>query len=229
MILINGNGRKTTNRIFWGIVLIGAAVLLILNGVGVDLGYGVNVWRILGGVLCLACIVDRIVERRFTELVIPLAFLFLIFEPTIAHAMGRDDNNLTLLPTWTVILAALLLTIGLKVIFRGSSHVLSSGKIGTSSIYLDGADLENAEIKDNLGKVDAYITNKDAYDGNGKITIRDNLGSIKLHIPKDWNVVANCSDNLGRVSIPEQNDGVFDKTVTIEIRDNLGQTEVIFE
>jgi len=228
MITINGKSKSTTNRLFWGLVLIGAAVLLILNGIGVDLGYGVNVWRILGGVLCLACIVDRIVEKRFTDLVIPLAFLFLIFEPTIAHAIGRSDDDLTLIPTWTVIFAAVLLTFGLKTIFRGSDGKKHS-RFGSSTIYLDGADLSGATITDNMGKVEAYITNKEAYSGEGTITICDNLGSVRLHIPANWNVVANCSDNMGRVSIPEQDDGVFDKTVTIDIRDNLGSIEVIFE
>ncbi len=221
--------RKLTNRLFWGFVLIGAAVLLILNGIGVDLGYGVNVWRILGGVLCLALIVDRIAEKRFTDLVIPIAFLFLIFQPTIAHAIGRADDDLTIIPTWTVILAAILLTIGLKVIFREKSGIIKSGKFGSSTVYLDGADLSDAVIKDNMGTVQAYVTNTEAYSGNGKITIKDNMGSVKLHLPSTWNVVANCSDNMGRVTIPEQKDGVYDKTVTVEIYDNMGGIEVIFD
>ena len=220
---------KVTNRLFWGVVLIGAAVLLILNGVGVNLGYGINVWRILGGVLCLACIVDRIAEGRFTETIIPLAFLFLIFEPTIAHAIGRADDDLKLIPTWTVILAALLLTIGLKVIFRERSGVITSGKLGSSSVYFDGADLSNAEICDNLGSVHAYVTNPEAYDGNGTITVRDNLGKVKIHLPSNWNVVAESSDNLGSVSIPKQKDGIFDETISLKIRDNLGGIEVIFD
>ncbi len=220
---------KITNRIFWGVVLIGAAVLLILNGLGVDLGYGVGVWRIIGGVLCLACIVDRIAEARFTETIIPLAFLFLIFEPTIAHAIGRPDDNLNLIPTWTVILAAILLTIGLKVIFREKSGIITSGKLGASNVYFDGADLSDAEIRDNMGTVQAYVTNPEAYDGNGHITIRDNMGSVKLHLPSNWNVVANCHDNMGRVTIPEQKDGVYDRTVRLDISDNMGGIEVIFD
>ncbi len=220
---------KISNRIFWGVVLIGAAALLILNGLGVDLGYGVNVWRIIGGVLCLACIVDRVAERRFTDIVIPLAFLFLIFEPTIAHAIGRPDDDLNLISTWTVILAALLLTVGLKVIFREKSGIVTSGKLGSSSVYFDGADLSDAEICDNMGTVQAYVTNPEAYEGNGKITISDNMGSVKLHLPSNWNVVANCHDNMGRVTIPEQKGGVYDRTLRIDIYDNMGGIEVIFE
>ena len=222
-------GKKIANRIFWGVVLMGAAVLLVLNGIGVDLGYAVNVWRIIGGVLCLAFLVDRIVELKFTDTVIPLAFLFLIFEPTIAHAIGRPDDKLKLIPTWTVILAALLLTVGLKVIFREKSGVVNSGKFGSTSVYLDGADLSGAEICDNMGTVQAYITNPEAYEGGGCITIRDNMGNIKLHLPSAWNVVANCHDNMGHVTIPNQKDGICDKTVNLEVRDNMGGIEVIFE
>ena len=220
---------KLSNRIFWGVVLIGAAALLILNGLGVDLGYGVNVWRIIGGVLCLACVVDRIAEGRFTDIVIPLAFLFLIFEPTIAHAIGRADDDLDLISTWTVILAAILLTFGLKFLFREKGGIITLGKLGSSNVYLDGADLSDAVINDNMGTVQAYVTNTEAYDGNGKITVRDNMGSVKLHLPSNWNVVANCHDNMGRVTIPEQKDGVYDRTVRLDIYDNMGGIEVIFE
>lgn len=216
---------KFGTGIFWGIVLIGAAVLLILNGIGVNLGYGISVWRIILGTLCVAWVVVTIVELRFTDLPFPFAFLFIIFEPTIAHALGREDNKL--ISTWIVLLAALLLTVGLKAIFSGKIRKTSS--IGSKTLYFDAADLESAEIKDNAGSVQAYITNKEAYTGDGTIVIRDNLGKITLHIPSNWNVTVNSRDNLGKVSVADQEDGVFDNSITVDVRDNVGSVNIVFD
>lgn len=218
---------KSRTSVFWGLVFIGAAVLLILNGIGVNLGYGISVWKIILGVICLAWLVDTLVERRFTEIAFPLAFLFLIFESTIAHAIGRTDGNL--ISDWTVILAALLVTIGLKALIpdRGGRKFL--GKSGSTSIYLDASDLSDAEIRDNAGSVQAHITNREAYRGDGVITIRDNLGKVDLYLPSNWNIVVNCRDNLGKVNVPDQDDGVFDKSITIEVRDNIGSVNVKYD
>lgn len=218
---------KTRTSIFWGLVLVGAAVLLILNGIGVSLGYGVSVWRIILGVLCLAWLVDTLAERRFTEIPFPLAFLFLVFETPIAYAAGFEDGNI--ISDWTVILAALLLTIGLKALFHDREGKLRLSNASSSTIYLDGGDLASAEIRDNLGSVNAYITNRDAYEGGGTVTIKDNLGKVVIHIPANWNVVTDCHDNLGSVSVADQEDGVFDKSITLAIRDNLGAVKVVFD
>jgi len=208
-------------------VLVGAAVLLILNGIGVNLGYGISVWRVILGVLCVAWLVDTIAERRFTEIPFPLAFLFLVFESTIAHALGRPDNNL--ISDWTVILAALLLTIGLKALFPDRPGRRLLGKAGRTTLYFDASDLSDAEIRDNTGFVQAYVTNREAYQGGGVIGIRDNLGKVELHLPQSWNVIVNCRDNLGSVSVPDQEDGIFDGSITIDVRDNVGSISVVFD
>ena len=220
--------RKTRNSIFWGIVLVGAAVFLILNGIGVDLGYGISVWRIVLGALCLGWLIERLIARSFSETIFPLAFLFLIFEKPIAHAIGRPDDNL--ISDWTVILAALLLTIGLKAILPEKSGGRSFDKLGASTLYFDAADLSNANIYDCMGTVNAYVTNVDAYPGGGTIRIYDNMATVKVHLPRRWAVITNCHDNMGRVSIPDQSpDRVYDKSITLEISDNMGNIEVTFD
>ena len=220
---------KSKNSIFWGVVLVGAAVMLILQGVGVNLGYGVSVWRIILGALCLAWLVDRIIERHFTEIFFPLAFIFLIFEAPIAHAIGRPEDQLDLISNWIVLAAALLLTIGLKAIFTEREGRRSFDRLNSSTIYLDGGDLSNSDIHDHMGTVQAFITNKQEYQGGGSINIRDNMGTVKLHIPREWNVTVNAYDNMGRVNVPEQPDRVYDRTVELRIHDNMGTVDVIFD
>lgn len=215
------------NKIFWGLVLIGAAVFLILGGLGVDLGFGISWWRIVLGVLCLAWLIDRLVEQRFAQIVFPLAFIFLIFEPTIAHAAGREDCDL--ISNWIVLLAALLLTVGLSVVLPKKYGSTKLVEIGSKTVMLDGGDLSDASICDNVGRTDVYITDPDAYDGRGVIRILDNVGRIRLFLPKSWNVVLSVKDNIGSVDVPDQTDGVFDKSITVEVTDNVGAVKIILE
>lgn len=101
--------------------------------------------------------------------------------------------------------------------------------ISSQTVYLDGSDLSNAEITEVMGKVEAYITNKDSYDGNGTVTISENLGEVRFHIPSNWNAVVNVSENLGKVEVPEQEDGLFDKSIIVNVTENLGKVSIIFD
>ena len=111
--------------IFWGLVLVLAAAILILDGAGVRFGYGINAWRIIFGVLLLAWLVSAVIRRQFADLFIPLGILFLVFEAPIAKAVGRESGKL--LPTWTVIVAMILITIGMNMILRPANTVSVSG------------------------------------------------------------------------------------------------------
>ena len=219
-------GHKSRFRIFIGIVLIFSAVMIILGQFGANLYYGITWWRVLLGALLIAWLVDSIAEKQFIETVFPLAFLFMVFEPTIAHALGKEDLNL--ISNWIVFLAAVLLSIGLKALFPGKWK-RGSKMISSQTVYLDGSDLSNAEITEVMGKVEAYITNKDSYDGNGTVTISENLGEVRFHIPSNWNAVVNVSENLGKVEVPEQEDGQFDKSIIVNVTENLGKVSIIFD
>lgn len=233
---------KNFGVIIWGFALIFTAVLLILNGMNVDLGVELTPWRIVLGVLLLAWIATLCVKLKFTDLFLPLGFLFLVFEGPIANAAGRPDGNL--IPTWIVIVSALLLTIGFKAVFskHGPVHFsasdrkdesesgksTSAGRIGNSSVYFDAADLNGADVSENLGAVHVYFTNKDAYPGAGMITVHDNLGAVTLHVPREWDVATQQNDNLGRINVP-QKEATGGKTLTLVVKDNLGSISVVYE
>lgn len=234
---------KSFGLIIWGFALIFAAVLLILNGMNVDLGVELTPWRIVLGVLLLAWIATLCVKLKFTDIFLPLAFLFLVFEGPIANAVGKPDGDL--IPTWIVIVSALLLTFGFKAVFskngvvtvghsknndgeNGGRSTTAGGKIGSSSVYFDAADLSDCVVSDNLGTVHVYISNRENYAGEGMITVKDNLGTVTLHLPREWDVVVQASDNLGRVTVPPK-DASGEKSVTLVVNDNLGGISVVYE
>ena len=228
--------RRRFRPIFWGIVLVIAAVVLILDGAGVldKLGYGINVWRIVGGVLLFAWLVYMLVRRQFADIFIPLGLLFLVFEGPIAQAAGRTDGKL--LPTWIVIVATILLTVGFSIILKpthtvsvnGKQYDSNPGKIGNKILYVDAEKLDGTVINDHLGTVQIYVKDSAAYAGSAAVTITNNVGKVIVHLPEDWDVVTQTGDNIGKIDIPSHS-GASGKSVTLVVHDNLGSIEVAFD
>ena len=225
--------RKSYRTIFWGLVLILAAVLLILDGAGLPLGGGLRPWRIILGVLLLAWLVWEIIRLKFTEIFFPIAFLFIVFQSPLAQAVGHGSDEF--LSPWVVILAAVLLTIGFQFLFKKKDVRISvepdedktEKRIGEETIYFDASDLSNVEIRDHIGTVNVCISNLEAYTGGGKITVRENLGEVKLHIPNEWDLAVSAKSNLGKVTVPDHT-APGGKTLSVEITKNLGEISVIF-
>ena len=226
---------KSYSALVWGFVLVLAAVVLILDDAGVPIGFGISPWRIILGVLLFAWLVYEIVRLRFTEIFFPIAFLFILFQKPLVKELGYGKERI--LSPWIVLLAALLLTIGFKILFRPRSEVIINGhtvtgkggdRIGNQTIYFDATDLGDVQIKEHVGTVDVYISNKESYPGDGKITVTENLGMVKLHLPNEWNVVTYTKENLGKISIPDH-EGTGDKSITVVVTENLGEVSVLFE
>ena len=86
-----------TSSVFWGTVLVLAAVVLILDGLGIKFADGLfTPLRIIGGVLLLSWLIYEIVRLRFTNVFFPLAFLFLVMEESCAAPLRGTTIGLTL-------------------------------------------------------------------------------------------------------------------------------------
>ena len=126
--------------------------------------------------------------------------------------------------TWIVILAALLLQIGFSVILPkrktvSNGHLNVEGKsrteegegyfendLGASACYIDAAKLGSHRVENNLGKLDVYIENAEAYASGGVIEVENDLGQTVIHIPEGWAVDNRIETSLGSVScsVPAQ-------------------------
>lgn len=233
MATFSWNKSKSKKAIFWGLVLILSAVILVLDNMGINFGMEFSLWRIIGGVLLVSWLICEIVRLKFADIFFPIAFLIILFRDPLVTWLNLDPEKVP--EFWIIILAAALLTAGFHAIFDrkktftiNGHEVETNGKIGKDTLYADAKDLSGFTIKEHLGAVEVFFSNKDNYPGNGVITICDNLGLVTIHMPKDWNVVTQCSDNLGTISVPEH-EYSGEKSITLDVHDNLGRVEVKFE
>lgn len=216
--------KRSIKKAYWGIVFIAAAVLILLDALNVFTFDSISPWKFGLAAIFLGITVWELVDGHYAFSIIPLSITFLVLEPQIATWAGRTDGNL--INNWTVILIAVLLTIGLSFLNFGWGK--NKKRLGNTTIYFDAADLSNAEVNDVVGDVQVFISNKDAYTGNGTIKIRDVVGKVVVHVPDEWLVVTNVSDNVGKVTVPEQTRSFYEKNITLDISDIVGNVTVAF-
>ena len=97
-----------TKKIFWGLFLILAGAYLIVS----QMGYlpSVGVVRTLLTIACAAILIKSIACMSFGGILFPLAIIAIVY----AKPLG-----LTMVTPWSILAAALLLTIGLNLLFGG--------------------------------------------------------------------------------------------------------------
>lgn len=230
--------RVKTGSIIFGLLFILAAVMLIISSLfpDVELFAGINFWQISATVLFGALLINGIINGSAVKIIFSIAIIYSVYIPQIEKLLGRSVPN-----AWIALLAALLLTIGVKLLFGsrhkffecGASgagngeHIDCSGNhigdhIGNYNRYIDCADFSRIDFDDILGSVKIYFENIDAYTDGGTIKFSDICGSITIFVPKNWGVNLVRDDVLGRVNV-EPSSVPPEKTINICVNDVLGQ------
>ncbi|MGL4912698.1 MAG: LiaF transmembrane domain-containing protein, partial [Romboutsia sp.] len=93
-------------RIFGGVLLILGAISLVLN----QLGYfeGVNLFSIVVTIFLISIIAKNLFKMNFWGILFPIAFICIIYDKQL---------GITAITPWTVLIAALLGSVGLSMIF----------------------------------------------------------------------------------------------------------------
>lgn len=99
-------------KLLWGVFFIAAAILIVVN----QLGYftGVNLWSLLLTVMLVPVIGSGLYRRNFFNLFFGIAFLLIIY----AQPLG-----IAALVPWTVLVAALLLSVGFSILIPGKHRL----------------------------------------------------------------------------------------------------------
>ncbi len=228
----NTNFKVSSDGVSIGIVLILAAVLIVLEGFGVGFGaYGISLWKVLLGVLLVAWFLKELIRLKIKNIFFPLAFIFMLFEENIAYLLGREDPNI--ISNWYVLIAAVLFTIGFNEIFHNVRHEkyvnISQPHFGGGSVtYIDAAELGEKSINNNFGNHIAYIENKEAYLGKGKIKVENSFGNVEIHVPEDWCVDVDIDSSFGTVTTPSSQNTAGPR-IAITGDNDFGTVKIIAE
>ena len=206
-------------NVFWGIFFIAMAVIVVASKIGIlpDVG----VFSILASAVLVWVVVDGIRHRNFYEAIFAAAFLLIIYD----EPLGIEG-----LTPWTVLVAALLLSIGFSLLFgtnkkgkqcieidwnldgtggkgTGStseqcskSHIRCENNFGETIRYINSDNFSKARLENNFGRMKIYFDNAIIQEELAEVKIENNFGSVMLFIPKEWKVQKELDHCFGSIN-----------------------------
>ncbi|ARD06445.1 hypothetical protein B1745_01745 [Lactobacillus amylolyticus] len=207
-------------RSFWGIFFLAAAALVVVNQMGI-LSYKIGFWAIVGTIIFALGLIDSVINRRITEGVFSIAFLLMVYAKPL---------HIERLVPWTILLAAVLISIGLGIIFRNRFHtvVYANKKIKdfrnkresiSDNIFTDTVSNEKGShvvVDQTLSDTSRYIHSKELE----TIEVNGKLGDINLYLD-DAQAAGDTVVMDLNVTMTELNIYV---PLSWQVKDNLGQT-----
>lgn len=176
-------------NIFWGLFLIVAAVFIITNRLGLGLGVlaGVSVFQLIVGVFLVAGFIKSLFTLEFPGMFFSAAFFIWLFDAEL---------GLEAITPWTVLGAALLLSIGCSILFP-RHHFHHHHHIGYSGSFDpdDAKDYHDPEDKEHFSTVENKTDGEEIYfrttfssgmkyinsDNFKKATLDASFGAMKLY------------------------------------------------
>lgn len=232
------------SKIMWGLFFIAAAALLVMNGMGFNIG--LNLWSLLLTIVLIPTIVMGIMKRNFFNLFFGLGFLLIVYQ----HPLGIER-----LVPWTVLAAALLLSIGFSILFKpkytgssfsytdkthcGSSetteHINSEDdevscrvNFGGGTKYIYSDSFQRGYFECSFGGLSVFFDNVVLHPNGAEIMVDCSFGAIELYIPREWNLVLDVDAMLGAVDAAKYRNNIQSSGPLVTIKGNvkLGAIEI---
>lgn len=225
------------NSIFWGVVFVLLAALVIVSELGLIKGIGF--WTIVFSVIFGAMLIKGLVKFDMTQILFSVAFLCIVWDEVL---------GIEAITPWPVLLAALLGSIGFSMIFGKSKkkyyekkyknhkfvHVDGTEDRMNSKVEYDYGDEINCSVKfgstvkyvnsENLRKVNAsvsfgsaaiYLDNAKVQGNEVLVNLEVSFGCVELYVPRDWYVTNNMQTSFAGVDEENRNSGINSVNVVL--------------
>lgn len=214
-------------HIFWGVFFVLAAVLVIASQFGFF--GRVGAWSIILGVLLIAWLIHGIFRISFIEITLPLALLYLVFQKPLklfylspwllilaAVLLGIGLSMLIRKrrrPPWTHGESGgqawentggapghggLHPETGIAV-NDDDSYPAARVSFGATSRYLHAQNLVRGEFSASFGAMEIYFDQTKLAPAGADVFLECSFGSIRLFVPRGWEVNDNVTATLGTV------------------------------
>ncbi|MCM1103000.1 MAG: hypothetical protein NC409_02745 [Clostridium sp.] len=209
-------------KLFWGLLLILIAVFLIISKLG--LVTGISIWSVFFTVIFATLLIRGLIKRSFFSIFFSAAFLCIIYD---------NQLGITALTPWTVLFAALLLSIGMEILFHKKNSyqkLYQSNHFSTCSKYINPETFEKGMLENNFGSLNVFFENVATQKKEGFLEIDNSFGEMNIYVPSSWMVDMEVADNFGSNSgVKGHSDGT--KSFLLHIRGNnsFGSVSVIYQ
>lgn len=227
-------------NIFWGLLFILAAVLIIINQFGFF--PEVSMFDAVATVILVGIIISSIIHLNFWGILFPLACIGILF---------AEELNIAEFTPWPALLTALLCSIGLSLIFKTPTYwgfhshkdyewkgnvvneqdgnvINCSASFGETMKYINSENFERANISCSFGEAKIYFDNVQIPSGKAEIYIDVSFGDATLFIPKTWKIINHVHVFFGDMSNVNSNLNAETPIITIHGDIKFGDCKIIY-
>lgn len=231
---------------FWGLFFIAAGAFVVTNQF---VHYtDINLFSLLLTIFIIPIMVKSLFKLNFGGILFPAAFLCIIYSKPL---------HIGSITPWPVLLAALLGTIGLSILFHkhhcyykkyhfekhhhhhhehfsevingeDSDEISVDVNFGSTIKYVSSDNFKVANLRSNFGSIKIYFDKANIIEDKATINIDIAFSGIELYVPKEWKIINKVDSTLGGVEYKNSNDAETKKTVTLLGRANLAGVEIIY-
>lgn len=205
-------------RWFWGTFFLISAIVLVTSQLGI-FSYHVGIWTLFLTIALIAIIVTSLRNLIMSSLVFAIALLAIIY----AKPLG-----ITALVPWTILGAALLLSIGLSILIHprwqhfqthyhwhgqtnydhrhdtetiNEPNVNLNVSMSNSIRYIHSPDFDGANLHVSMGGAKIYFDDVKLRNASATINVDISLSGVELYLPKTWQVRLNVDNSLGDIKV----------------------------
>lgn len=225
-------------RIYWGLFLVLCAVFLIVSKLGFMAD--VNLFSLIFTIFFAAILIKSIAKMEFGGIFFSIAFICIIY---------AKELHITALTPWTVLMAALLASIGCSMLFHKRKVTMHCGhndnfstireeengntlnfgaKFGSSLKYVNAEDFHKATIDCSFAGMKVYFDNAVIQNGSAEINLNLSFSGVELYIPRSWNIVNNANISLAGIDEKNKNEPTGNNTVYLTGDVSLSGVTIIY-
>lgn len=223
--------KNRAHKIFWGILLLLTAAVMLLHGVGFGgEALGIPLYKIVLGIVIISLILSKLIFtrplREKFRIFIYASLLFMIFEKEIANYLALESENI--INNWVLLGAAILIEIAIGFIFPKRTEKGYSNSFSASTKYFDVSQNNQFWVYNKFGATEVYLQNTELADPNVPIelNVTNRFGALEIHVPNDWVVQNDVQTKLSAVDVALRNNQSNNARLIVKGTNSLGAVEI---
>ena len=235
------------HNILPGLTLILVAVVMMGSAVGLipDIPW----FKLLVSIMFASWSIKSLFKLDFFGMLFPASIIAWIFE---------KELMIEHLAPFPLVVAAILLGVGLNMIFGKKAIVqfnYGNGKMGAATMddvrkeewqdgrtvvlenlfnstskYVNSASFSSAKLENTFGSANVYFDNATIFNGEATINLENNFGRMNIYLPGKWRATIHQESAFGHVSIHgEPNRDMDAPHVIIKAESNFGELNIFFD
>lgn len=196
---------KSFEKVLWPVLILGSGILLLLKAFGIGEEFGT--FRVIGSLILLGTSLASLIRYQFFTFLVPLSLIAYLWR----FQLGLAEMDVRLL-----LLAALILSIGLSLLFRKKSsarwhnscsdtwtkseeivnedeRVTIDASFSEQTKYIHASHLKRVQISSNFASTKVFFDQCQVSPEGLEINLNVHFAGVVLMVPANWRIQSQAS------------------------------------